>query len=135
MTRVKPIRIRASPDQAVAADLHFVRLRKPNHFVALAKIVGQRIRPQDPPLHRVFGFHHIEFAGQGRGVGRLRKLRGANRRADEQSVASAACRRVWARHVATKSQARRSRQLKALMTIVSVIYKSRIHLRRRQESL
>ena len=74
VTLRQPIGVVTAPDQAMAADLHLVGLREANHLVALAKVVGGLIRPQDRPLHRVFRLHHAELASQRGGVGSLRKL-------------------------------------------------------------
>src|SRR5260370_35289026 len=75
----------ATPDQTMAANLHLMRLRKANHFVATIKVVGSSVRPQHPPLHRIFRLDHAELAGQGGGVGGFGKLSRRDGAADEQS--------------------------------------------------
>jgi hypothetical protein len=51
-----------------------MRLREANYLVALAKIVGGSVGPQNPPLHRVLGLYHIELASESGSVGGLGKL-------------------------------------------------------------
>src|SRR5258708_33551867 len=64
----------ATPDQAMATNLHLMRLREANQVVATVKVVGSLDRPQHPPLHRIFRLDPAELAGQGRGLGSCCKL-------------------------------------------------------------
>src|SRR5579872_3504135 len=85
MTLRQPIRVVASPNQAMAADFHLMGLREANNQIALLKIVGTCVWPQSPPLHGVFSLHHAEFTGQGRAIRSFRKLRWTHGRADQDA--------------------------------------------------
>jgi len=80
----QPGRILTVPDQGVAADLHPMRDREIHNPVGLRKIEGLRIRTQRLPLHGVFRFQQVEFAGQSRGVSRFGEPLRAHRRTEQQ---------------------------------------------------
>jgi hypothetical protein len=76
--------IRPSPRQGVPANFHAVRFSKLNYLVGLREVEGCRVGPERPPLHRIFGFHQVEFTRQCvRAFGE--KLR-AHGRADEYAA-------------------------------------------------
>jgi len=80
----------------MAADFHAVGFCEGDDLVALGEGEGGRVGTDDPPLHRVLGFQHVELAAEGGGVGRLGELRGAHGGADKDSGAVGSARRDWA---------------------------------------
>jgi hypothetical protein len=56
---------------------------KGRNSVALREIEGLRSGTNDPPLHRVFRFDHIEFSGEGFRVGGFFELIGAHGCSDQ----------------------------------------------------
>ncbi len=80
----QPIGIVVIPDQAVAANLHAVRLSKAHHFVGRMEIKSIGSSPDNLPLHRIFRLDHVEFATERCSVSGFREKARTNRRAKEQ---------------------------------------------------
>ena len=52
------------PDEAMATNLDSMRLGEADNFISVMKIVTFSMAANNPPLHRIFRFDHVELAAQ-----------------------------------------------------------------------
>ena len=57
----QPFGVVVVPDETVTADFHSMGDSEADNFVGLSKVKPVRVCPNDPLLHRIFWFNHVEL--------------------------------------------------------------------------